>query len=187
MNIRKITMAAGFASVGAFSTIGLQAIADPEAEPQMMGQEQSMDRGQGQGKSAQQRQGQKGAPFMRLMDKVELTEFQEAELEALRDTHKGERHASREDASMRGVLEMLADQSLNRSAVHRVIDDRAASQTELMHSHVDDYIDFIESLDSAQQLDLAQMAEGLIQRASERNGSEDQSESVEDRRSRRGR
>ena len=185
MNIRKITMAAGFASIGAFSAIGLQAIADPEAESQTMGQEQREHRGQGQG--AQQRQGQKGAPFMRLMDKLELTEAQEAELEALRDAHKDERQASREDVSMRGVLEMLADQSLDRSEIHRVIDDRAASQTELMHDHVDDYIDFIESLDSAQQQDLAQMAERLMQRASERNGSGNQSEGVEERRSRRGR
>jgi Spy/CpxP family protein refolding chaperone len=187
MNIRKITMAAGFTSVGALAVIGLQAFADPEAEPQSMSQEQGKYRGEGQGKGSEQRQGQKGAPFMRLMDQVELTEPQEAELDALRDSHKDERHANRKDSSMGGVLEMLADQSLDRSEIHRVIDVRATSQTELMHDHVDDYIDFIESLDPTQYMELAQMAEGLVQRAAERQGNGNQPEDMEGRRSGRGR
>jgi Spy/CpxP family protein refolding chaperone len=158
--LNKTILAIGFTSMGAMGAMGLQAMAEPPSEP-------SAD------VSAAERRASgakgKGAPFMRLMDKIDLTESQETELQAMRDSHRDEMRAALRGDQKSEVLRMLADQDVDRQAVHAVIDAQLDAKAELMHAHTDDYLDFIEALDEDQKSEMARIAEGALKRIGERS------------------
>ena len=169
--LNKTILAIGFTSMGAVGTLGLQAMAEPPS-----------------GVSAEDRRGPgakgKGAPFMRLMDKIELTEAQETELQAMRDAHQDEMRAAFRGEKQSSMLQMLADEDVDRQAVHAVIDAQLDAKGELMHAHTDDYLDFIEALDEDQKSEMAQIADRALKRVGERSEGE---AAPEGRRSRRDR
>jgi Spy/CpxP family protein refolding chaperone len=174
INIRKIGFALGFATVGAIGSVGMQAIAKPPSD----------------GPEAQQRgpgmqQGQ-GGPFFRLMDKIDLTESQQTELEAIQQSHIEERKSTRAGRAKGEMLQMLANQDLDRQSVHSMIDEQLATQAELMHAHTDDYLDFMDALDPEQKDELADTANQILEHQSERGGPEQQ-EGSENRHPRRSR
>ena len=158
--------------MGAVGALGLQAMAEPPVEAPAVESPEGP------------RTKSKGAPFMRLMDKLELTEEQEAELDSMRQSHQEELKASHRGEKKAEVLQMLADQDLDREAVHAAIDAQIDAKAELLHAHSDDYLDFIEALDADQQAELAELAEGILKRMEARSEGDDASEG---RRSRRGR
>jgi len=169
--IRRLGLALGFTTLGALATVGIQAVAQPPTDGP-----QTQERGQS---------GQDG-PFMRLMDKIELSESQQSELDAIKQSHTEERRANRGGRIKGEMLQMLSSQDLDRRAAHAMIDDQLATQAELMHAHADDYLDFIEALGPNQKDELAGVADQILQRLSERDGPElqDGPEQPRNRRSR---
>jgi Spy/CpxP family protein refolding chaperone len=167
--LNKTILAVGFMSMGAVGALGLQAMAEPPS-----------------GVSADERRGSgakgKSAPFMRLMDKIDLTEAQKTELQAMRDSHQDEMRAAFRGEKMSSMLQMLADEDVDREAVHAGIDAQLDAKGELMHAHTDDYLDFIEALDPEQKSEMAQIAERALKRIGERSEGQ---VAPEDRRPRR--
>jgi Spy/CpxP family protein refolding chaperone len=170
-HIRRLGFALGFTTLGALASVGFQAVAQPPTDGP-----QAHERGQPD----------QSGPFMRLMDKIELSESQESELKDIKQSHLEERKANRGGRIKGEMLQMLASQDLDRQAAHAMIDDQLATQAELMHAHTDDYLDFIEALDPDQKDELAGVADQILQRLSERDGPElqDGPEQPPDRRSR---
>ena len=81
------------------------------------------------------------------------------------------------------VLQMLVDQEFDREVIHASIDAQIEARAELQHAHTDDYLDFIESLDSSQRAEMAGLAESALSRLESRP----QDSAEDDRRPRRGR
>ena len=149
--LRKIGLALGFTTIGALSTVTFQAVAQPPSEAPGAQMEE-------------QKRGQKGAPFMRLMDKLDLTEAQAAELAAIKAEHQEERRSVKRSSSRGSMVQMLASDPIDRMAVHEAMEQQMQAQVELMHAHTDDYLDFIEALDADQKMQLADLAAQIGQR-----------------------
>ena len=150
--LRKIGLALGFTTIGALSAMTVQAVAQTPVDAPGAQMEE------------QKQRGQKGAPFMRLMDKLDLTEAQQAELAAIKAEHHEERRSVKRSSSRGAMLQMIASDPIDRVAVHDAMEEQMQAQIELMHAHTDDYLDFIEALDADQKMQLAELAAQAGQR-----------------------
>lgn len=111
-----------------------------------------------------------GAHLYRLYDGLDLTEAQQAQLEEIRDFARDEAEQDREDRRADGgqMVGLLKQAKPDRSAVHKLIDERAAQKTELAHEVADRFLDLHASLSDAQRAELIERMEELRARADER-------------------
>ena len=158
--LRKIGIALGFTTIGAMSAVSLQAVADPSVS------------GEEAHQAAPQERAKKGAPFMRLMDKLDLTESQQAELDAMRAEHQQERRSLKRSGSKGQILQMISSTPIDREGVHLAMEQQSEAQSELMHAHTDDYLDFIEALDPEQRVQLAELSAQISERKARGQGGE---------------
>lgn len=93
-----------------------------------------------------------------LLRSLDLTEAQSAALDDLkadlRDDVEDAREAHRKDAGK--MAKLLADDTVDRKAVHTLVDARLAERAELAHEVTDRMLDFHATLSDAQRDALAQ-------------------------------
>jgi Spy/CpxP family protein refolding chaperone len=169
--IRTIVFGLGFATLGAITTIGTQAVAQQGYGPGM-GQGYGSSQGYGQHQAMRARGGMMGM-LTSLAEDLELSDEQKAlgrelrdELRGLMDDHRGARSADRE-----AILELLQAEQVDSKALHAVIDDRIARQAEMQHAVADAAVDFYESLDLEQRAVLLDRAEQAGERMGQRRRS----------------
>ena len=157
-SLRTAVLALGLLSVGATATVALDAAASPPG----VGMHQ---RGPGN-------HGPKmpGAGLAKLLAQLDLTEDQQAALDALRDDVIAEMkalHAERK-ASRGDLVEQLVAGELSRKQVHAMLDERAAAKAAMTHDIVDRILDIHASLSPDQLAELQQLLDEREARRAER-------------------
>ncbi len=154
-SLRTIVFGLGFATLGAVTVVGTQAIAQ---QGPAYGQGQSEAYGQGYSRHAARTRGRQGphGPMGRLqvlLSDLDLTEEQQAlgqelraEMRELAESHKGDRQAETD-----ALVEALQADPVDTKAIHRLIDDRQDRQAEMAHAAADSVVTFFETLDQVQQ------------------------------------
>jgi Spy/CpxP family protein refolding chaperone len=165
-SLRTIVIGLGFATLGAVTVIGSQAIA------QGRGQGPGYGQGYGQGYAHAQRArggGMGPGQIQALLADLDLTEEQQAEAQELRaqlrelaGAHRPDRLSDRE-----AIMEALEAEPVDGEAIHALIDQRLERQAEMQHAIADAALDFFVLLDSEQQavvLDRAQRSSARVGR-----------------------
>ncbi len=152
-NLRTIVFGLGFATLGAVTVIGSQAIA-----------QQGRGAGYGQGQAQAQAQRTRGGgmgQIAALINDLDLSEDQQelakelrAELREQAEAHRDDRDGLRE-----AVMEALESDPVDAKAIHALIDERQERQLEMTHALADAGITFFDSLDGEQQAVLMDRAE----------------------------
>ncbi len=156
--LRTLVFGLGFATLGAVSTIGSQAIA------QGRGYGPGAGAGYGHARGMHPQGGGMGpGQLQALLADLDLTEQQQAEAESLRaelrelaGSHRDDRQADRE-----AIIEALEAEPVDGEAIHALIDRRLERQAEMQHAIADAALEFFVLLDGEQQavvLDRAQRA-----------------------------
>jgi Spy/CpxP family protein refolding chaperone len=142
---RSLIFAAGFMAIGAFTTIGLEAVARPG-------------------------HGSPGPEVARLLGALDLSDSQQelaAEIRHAAREHRESVRAERE--SMRAErMALLGSASVDREAVHAELDARASERLDFAHTMADMALDLHATLDDEQRA-------RLVERMSERDGQRDPS------------
>jgi Spy/CpxP family protein refolding chaperone len=144
---RSLIFAAGFMAIGAFSTIGLEAIARPG-------------------------QGGPGPQVARLLGMLDLSDAQQELAAEIRSTAQDHRESMRADreASHADLMALLGSASVDREAVHEELDVRASEKLAFAHTMADMILDLHATLDDEQRA-------RLVERMSERDEQRGQSPS----------
>ncbi|MEL6343224.1 MAG: periplasmic heavy metal sensor [Myxococcota bacterium] len=141
-------IAAGFMTLGAVSTVGLQAAA----------------RGpHGFGHPGR-------AQLQRLIADLDLSEDQQAQVDELKQMMR-DHHLSKHDDRMArhdDMVSMLQQENLDRDAVHAEIDARAADKLDFAHMMADEMMDLHSTMTPAQKATLAEKADTFHERMQER-------------------
>ena len=157
-SLRTAVLALGLLSVGATATVVLDAAASQPG----VGLHQ---RGPGN-------HGPKmpGAGLAKLLAQLDLTEDQQAALEALRDDVIAEMKAldAERKESRRDLVEQLVSGELSRKQVHAILDERVAAKAAMTHDILDRILDIHASLSPDQLADLQQLLEEREARRAER-------------------
>ena len=108
--------------------------------------------------------GAKSAPgimkFAHAIGSLDLTDDQKGMLSDLRDEVRSEMRQSRADKGDEGTLmaeSVVRGESIDREALHAVIDEKAEAQTAMAHKVLDGVLDVYDSLDVDQKAELSAM------------------------------
>ncbi len=155
-NVRRILFASGFMLLGSLGTVGLTAAA-----------------GRG-GPSGAGAHGPAGGPervVLMAMNRLDLTEDQQALLDDAVDDIRDQLRTARRSSERPDRTAMIAeigDGSLDRTTLHAQVDARMATMTQTAHLSIDRIMDVYDALDADQKAELADMLTQVAERRQDR-------------------
>lgn len=153
--LRQSLFAAAFMGVGALGTLSMHAVA-----------------GRGAPHGEHGERGGRGEAVRELVDAMNLSAEQQTQLTAIKDAARAQRKASREDrqADLESLTALMAEEKLDRKAVHKELDARVKERAEGMHALIDQIADFHATLNAEQRATLVAGLDELSERMAQRGG-----------------
>jgi len=144
--IRNIIFAAGFATLGAFATVGTQAVAGAHGG------------------------GPFGPDLARFAQALDLSETQESMVDEMREDVRAQMKANRtgKQADKEDIKAMLSQETLDADVVHSMIDDRISEMASFSHEMADKFIALHATLDADQRATLVEKMAEAEERHEER-------------------
>jgi Spy/CpxP family protein refolding chaperone len=153
--LRQSIFAATFMGIGALGTLSMHAVA-----------------GRGGPHGEQGQAGGRGEALRELVEEMNLSAEQKTQLMAIKDAAHEHRKSSRDDrqADLESLTALMAEEKLDRKAVHKELDARIKERAEGMHDLIDQIADFHATLNAEQRATLVAGLDELSERMAERGG-----------------